>query len=67
MLLFSVESKFSQEGLIRRGIKVVFNDRCQAGLDPSGLQRDAIDMPNRNGCTPRWYMRVEKQVILTQV
>jgi len=53
MLLFSVERKFSQEGLIWRKTKVVFNDRCQAGFDPSGLQRDAIDMPSRNGCTPR--------------
>jgi len=28
MLLFSVESKFSQEGLIPRRTKVVFNNRC---------------------------------------
>jgi len=28
MLLFSVESKFSQEGLIRRRTKVGFNDCC---------------------------------------
>jgi len=49
MLLSSVESKFSQEGLIRRRTEVVFNDRCQAGFDPSGLQTDAIDMPSRNG------------------
>jgi len=34
-------------------IKVVFNDHCQAEFDPSGLQRDAIDIPSRNGCTPR--------------
>ena len=40
-------------GLIRRRIKDMFNDHCQAGFDPSGLQRDATDMPSRNGCTPR--------------
>jgi len=40
-------------GLIRRRTKVVFNDRCQVGFGPSGLQRDAIDMPSRNGCTSR--------------
>jgi len=28
MLLFSVENEFSQEGLIQKRTKVVFNDRC---------------------------------------
>jgi len=28
MLLFSVESKFSQKGLIQRRTKVVLNDHC---------------------------------------
>jgi len=28
MLLFSVENKFSREGLVWRRTKVVFNDRC---------------------------------------
>jgi len=40
-------------GLIRRRIKEIFNDHCQAGFYPSGLQRDLTDMPNRNGHTSR--------------
>jgi len=41
------------KGSIRRGIKIVFNDHCQAEFDPSGPQRDVIDMPSRNRCTSR--------------
>jgi len=49
MLLFSVESKFSQEGLIRRRIKAVLMTTAKLG----STQADAIDMLSRNGCTPR--------------
>jgi len=58
LIRISKVAVFSQKlvqskGLIRRSIKENFNDHCQAGFDPSGLQRDVTDMPSRNGHTPR--------------
>jgi len=46
--------------VIQRRTKDIFNDHCQAGFDPSGLQRDATDMTNRNGYTPRCTRVFEK-------
>jgi len=58
LIRISKVAVFSQKlvqstGLFRRRIKEIFNDHCQAGFDPSGLQRDVTDMPSRNGHTPR--------------
>ena len=58
LIRISKVAVFSQKlvqstGLIRRRIKEMFNDHCQAWFNPSGLQRDATDMPSRNGYTPR--------------
>jgi len=44
---------FQSKGLIRRRTKDIFNDHCQAGFDPGGLQRDVTNMLSRNGYTPR--------------
>jgi len=58
----------SKGGGIRGRIKIVFNDHCQAEFDPSGPQRDAIDMPSRIRMHIKVYMRVEKiEMALTQV
>jgi len=58
LIRISKVAVFGQElvqstGLVRRRIKAMFNDHCQAGFNPSGLQRDVTDMPSRNGYTPR--------------
>jgi len=67
MLLFQLKVS-AVKGAIRRRIKIVFSDHCQAGFDPSGLQRDVTDMPSRKRTHIKVYMRVEKiQMTLTQV
>jgi len=52
MLLSSVESKFSQEGSIRRRIKVILMTAAKLSSTQADC-RDAIDMPSKNGCTSR--------------
>jgi len=61
VLLFSVESEFSKKGLIRRRIESNFGDHGRAGFDPSGLQRDVIDMPNTNGRIIKYSCVTQRQ------